>query len=152
MVNSTTVGGRVPACVAKRTRGRRLFFIGGGFCAMVSRSQLFSRPVETRWSQLSRASSMAGSSFCRARPVLAEMLTRVTHGRWASCRSISRSSAVRRSSSTRSHLLKASTSALPASTTALRMRWSCSVTGSEASMSMTQTSAASIAFCVRSEA
>ncbi len=36
------------ACVANNTRGRRLFFIGGGLAAIASRSQLFSWPVDTR--------------------------------------------------------------------------------------------------------
>ena len=79
------------------------------------------------------------------------MLTRSTHGKRTRARSSSRFIAWRRSSSTRSHLFIASTSARPASATWVATRRSCSLIGSEASSSSTVTSAASIAALVRSD-
>ena len=59
---------------------------------MTSLSQLLSWPVEMRLSHDSSEVSIAGTSFCSARPVCAEMFTRSAHGICTSSRSISFSS------------------------------------------------------------
>ncbi|CNH79712.1 Uncharacterised protein [Mycobacterium tuberculosis] len=151
-MNSTNVGGRVVAWVANRMRGCLPPRTGGGLAATTSLIQVLSGPVAILVSHDSSAFSIAGTSFCTARPVLAEMLTRCAQRTCTSSRSISRSSRSRRSSSTRSHLLNASTSARPASITIDSTRRSCSVNGADASISTTATSAESMAACVRTEA
>jgi hypothetical protein len=151
-VNRTNRGGRVPAWVANSTRGCFPPRTGGGVAAISSPSQLLSRPVGTRRSHDSSEVRSAGASLSTLRPVVADTLTRGAHRTRSRSRSISRSSRSRRSSSTRSHLLNAITSARPASITMVMTRWSCSLIGSLASSSTTATSAASIAAAVRSEA
>ena len=116
-MNNTNVGGRLVAWVANRIRGCLPPRTGGGVAATTSLIHALSCPVEMRASHDASAVSMAGTNFCTARPVRAEMFTRGAHCNWANCRSISRSSRKRRSSSTRSHLLNANTSARPASIT-----------------------------------
>ena len=91
VVNNTNVGGRAVAWVANRIRGCLPPRTGGGVAATTSLRNVFSRPVEIRVSHDSNAVSSAGTSFCTARPVLAEMLTRGAHCTCASSRSISRS-------------------------------------------------------------
>ena len=71
--------------------------------------------------------------------------------RTRSCES-SRSISSRRSASTRSALFIAITSARPDSITMVITRWSCSVSGTEESISTIATSADSSAVWVRSEA
>ena len=80
------------------------------------------------------------------------MLIRSAHGTRTRSRSSSRSSSCRRSASTRSALFNAITSARPESATIEITRWSCSVSGSDESISTIATSAASSAAWVRSEA
>ncbi|CNW11475.1 Uncharacterised protein [Mycobacterium tuberculosis] len=63
---------------------------GGGVAAVTSVSQVFSGPVAILVSHDASASSMAGTSLCTARPVLAEMLTRCAQRTCTSSRSISR--------------------------------------------------------------
>ncbi len=152
MVNSTNVGGLAVAWVANRMRGCLPPRTGGGVAATTSLTQVFSGPVPILASHDASAPSITGTNFCTARPVLAEMLTRCAHCSCASSRSISRSSSSRRSSSTRSHLLNARTKARPASITMVRTRRSCSVSGCDASISTTTTSAESMAEWVRTEA
>ena len=91
MVNSTNVGGRAAAWVANRIRGCLPPRTGGGVAATTSLRNEFSWPVVIRLSHEASAVSSAGTSFCTARPVLAEMLTRGAHGNCARSRSISRS-------------------------------------------------------------
>ena len=151
-MNSTKVGGRLAAWVANSTFGCLPLRTGGGVAWISSPSQEFSRPVGMRRSQEFSAVCMAGASRCTPRPVCAEMLIRsaqvIRTRSWDSSRSISS----RRSASTRSALFIAITSARPDSITMVSTRWSCSVSGTDESISTIATSAASKAVWVRSEA
>ena len=84
--------------------------------ATTSLSQVFSCPVEMRASHDASAVSIAGTSFCTARPVFAGDVDPRRH---CSCASSDRSPGqqIAPVPSTRSHLLNASTSARPASIT-----------------------------------
>ena len=90
-VTAGFVGGRVDACVPKSTRGCFPPRTGCGCAAESSARNALNLPVWIRVSHESRASSSAGTSFSRWRPVLAEMFTRGAQSTCARSCSISRS-------------------------------------------------------------